>query len=220
MNCYALKSVVLPSELTELPWSIFSGCYALTDIIIPDGVTYIDDGAFNDCKSLAALELPSGISYIDSGTIISGCSSLNSLIIPEGVTAMPTIDASNTALFEITIPSSVEDSSDRLQNPLLQKMVTGAHYFGFSYDYGLPALLSLTLTSSVEQISYPCFERCSNLIELIFEGATPPVAEEDAFSGLPYNCIIKVPQGSLSDYTSAEYYPDPAEYTYVEYPVD
>jgi hypothetical protein len=33
----------------------------------------------------------------------------------------------------------------------------------------------------------------------------------------PYICIIRVPQGSLSAYTSAENYPDPSQYIYEEY---
>jgi hypothetical protein len=34
---------------------------------------------------------------------------------------------------------------------------------------------------------------------------------------IDYTCIIRVPQGSLSAYTSAENYPDPSEYIYKEY---
>ena len=35
--------------------------------------------------------------------------------------------------------------------------------------------------------------------------------------GIETSCIIKVPQGTLSDYTSAENYPSPDDYTYEEY---
>lgn len=35
--------------------------------------------------------------------------------------------------------------------------------------------------------------------------------------GIDTTCVIRVPQGTLSDYTSAENYPDPSEYTYEEY---
>jgi hypothetical protein len=50
-----------------------------------------------------------------------------------------------------------------------------------------------------------------------FEGTTPPtVANSNAFSKVPTDCIISVPVGSLSAYTTATNYPDPATYTYVE----
>jgi hypothetical protein len=38
-----------------------------------------------------------------------------------------------------------------------------------------------------------------------------------AFNGIPSDCIIFVPAGSLSAYTSAQNYPSSSTYTYIEY---
>ena len=51
-------------------------------------------------------------------------------------------------------------------------------------------------------------------LQLIIPGE-PNLA--DTFGLLDTICIIRVPQGSLSDYTSAENYPNPLEYIYEEY---
>ena len=55
------------------------------------------------------------------------------------------------------------------------------------------------------------------LKELHFKPTTPPaVANANAFTGLPTDCVIYVPTGKLSAYTSAQNYPSSASYTYVE----
>ena len=45
----------------------------------------------------------------------------------------------------------------------------------------------------------------------------PPIAINSSFTDIPTDCIIYVPQGSLSAYKSASNYPNPNTYTYVEY---
>jgi hypothetical protein len=52
---------------------------------------------------------------------------------------------------------------------------------------------------------------------LRFNSATPPtVANSNAFSNLQSTCIISVPTGKLSAYTSAANYPSSSTYTYIE----
>ncbi|MCX4362191.1 MAG: leucine-rich repeat protein [Clostridia bacterium] len=48
----ALKKVVLPSNLKEIPTEAFRGCKALESVIIPDSVTKIGENAFRECTSL------------------------------------------------------------------------------------------------------------------------------------------------------------------------
>ena len=83
--------------------------------------------------------------------------------------------------------------------------------------YNCKGLRKFSITQGVTSIASGAFKDCSGLQELHFYPTTPPpVANADAFSGLPTDCIIYIPAGSLSDYTSATNYPDPNTYTYVE----
>lgn len=54
MECPNLKSVTLPSTLTEIRGIPFNGCSALTEVIIPDGtkINYKDSRTFSMCTSL------------------------------------------------------------------------------------------------------------------------------------------------------------------------
>ena len=76
-------------------------------------------------------------------------------------------------------------------------------------------LQSIIIPNSVTSIGEGAFENCSELQTITFEPITPPTLAGDL--GLYTTCVIRVPQGSLSAYTSADNYPDPSEYTYEEY---
>lgn len=122
---------------------------------------------------------------------------LVSIDIPDGVETIG--DAAFydcTSLTSITIPSSVTS-------------------IGESAFQDCSALTSITIPSSVTSIGDYAFRDCSTLTSITFESTTPPDLDGDL--GIPTTCVIRVPQGTLSDYTSAYNYPDPSEYTYEEY---
>ena len=99
-------------------------------------------------------------------------------------------------LTNIDIPDGVESIGDS----------------AFSYCV---SLTSITIPNSVTTIESSVFMSCSSLTSITFEPTTPPTLSVGL--GIPTTCIIRVPQGTLSAYTSAENYPDPSEYSYEEY---
>lgn len=93
-----------------------------------------------------------------------------------------------------------------------------------SYAFISTNITSVIIPNTVTDIGYGVFANCTDLESITFEGSTPPTVdgsnpygEGTAFEELPSTCVIRVPTGSLSAYTSAENYPDSTEYTYVEY---
>jgi hypothetical protein len=79
------------------------------------------------------------------------------------------------------------------------------------------SLASITIPSGVTSIGNNAFAYCHGLAELHFLPTTPPtVSNSNAFTSLPTDCVIYVPTGSLSEYTSATNYPSSSNYTYVE----
>jgi hypothetical protein len=64
-NCTSLSSVSLPTTLSTIGASAFSGT-ALEDLIIPEGVTSIGNGAFAGISTLKSVEIPSTVTYISA----------------------------------------------------------------------------------------------------------------------------------------------------------
>ena len=88
----------------------------------------------------------------------------------------------------------------------------GANAFQYCHS-----LASVNIPESVTSIDSYAFYNCYSLGKIRFEGTTPPVvANSNVFTGIPTDCIISVPAGSLEAYTTATNYPSAATYTYVE----
>lgn len=79
------------------------------------------------------------------------------------------------------------------------------------------ALEELDIPATVTSIEANALNGARNLLRLRFNSETPPtVASSTAFNSLPADCVISVPTGKMSAYTSAENYPSSDNYTYVE----
>lgn len=49
-NCDNLTEVILPPNLTEIPYKAFAHCYKLQSIVLPASVTYVADEAFHSAR--------------------------------------------------------------------------------------------------------------------------------------------------------------------------
>lgn len=195
-NCQALSSITMPNSIINIGNYAFESCYALSSIIIPDSVFVISEHVFSNCYSLSSVAIPRSVIGIGKDAF-ECCYALSSIIIPDNVTSISDIMfQSGYALSSITIPDSVTS--------------IGTYIF-----YECYALLSITIPNGVTDIGSHAFDSCSALLSITFESSTPPSLGSKL--DIPTTCIIRVPQGSLSAYTSATNYPDPSEYIYEEY---
>ena len=176
----------------------FKACYSLTSITLPSGVTSIGGSAFDSCLSLTNITLPSGVTSIGYYAF-SSCSSLTNITLPSGVTSIDNNTFRNCySLSSITLPNGVKSIGNY------------AFYDCFS-------LTNITLPSGVTSISNNAFYYCEGLGEIHFKPSTPPtVSASNAFTGIPTDCIIYVPTGKLTAYTSKSNYPSSSTYTYRE----
>ena len=148
-RCRKLKSLKLPSGVTEIGSSAFEDCSDLTSLTIPSGVTEIGSSAFKGCTDLTSLSLPSGITEIGSDAFYS-CTGLTSLSLPSGVTEIGSSAFYGcTGLTSLTLPSGIAE-------------------IGSLTFYGCTGLTSLTLPSSIIKIGSSAFGDCTGLKDVSF----------------------------------------------------
>ena len=106
-GCDSLSEIVIPSSVTSIGRDAFYGCSSLSEIVIPASVTSIGDSAFEDCSFLSEIVIPSSVTSIGN-CAFSDCRSLSKIVIPSSVTSIGNCAFSDCRfLSKIVIPSSV-----------------------------------------------------------------------------------------------------------------
>lgn len=192
------------------------------------------------------VQLPFDSKFIEEDDCVIGTTSVSSFTLPASLityTGTVTVDwgdgsqtetysnssithnYEDTGKYDITLTGNITGWSMSLQTKtdieyvILPKGITQipARPFDFCSNFQ-----TVVIPDSVTSMSGGLANGIHNAI--IFKGATPPAASTYTFyhdgdnnDTLSTNVVIYVPSGSLSAYTSAENYPNPANYSYVEY---
>ncbi len=183
--CSSLKHVSLPSQLSEIRSSLFSGCSSLSEIEIPEDVQSIGGNAFQGCSSLKSIKLPSKVTTLGAEAF-KGCSSLEYVEMPQDIQTINNYTfESCTSLKSIKLPSKVTKIGD------------GA----FRY---CSVLESIVIPESVEQIGSYAFYGCSNLSSIKSLSSTPPICIANTFESAIYSkAALTIPDAGLAAYKSA-----------------
>ncbi len=75
----ALKSVVIPSTITQYGRCAFYYCTSLTTVILTDGLTIVGDRMFADCSGLTSIHIPASVELVDMGAF-TGCTYLYTVV--------------------------------------------------------------------------------------------------------------------------------------------
>ena len=160
-------------------------CNMLQKVEIGRGVTGIRAYAFYNCYSILSITIPDGITSIGSYAF-QFCYSLASITIPDSITSIG--DSAFQACYSlasITIPDGV----------------TSIESYAFRYCY---SLASITIPDGVTSIGSYAFQSCYGVKEYHLLPTTPPsLSNANDFGGIPSDCIIYVPAGSLEAYQTA-----------------
>ena len=199
--CFNLREIQFPaSGFTTIESHAFDYCVSLEQVTIPNTVTTLGSYAFQYCFALKKAVLPTNTTLTMVNSYTFGyCYSLESITIPSQFTTLDSYAfVSCYNLKSFTIPSSVTSIPTAALSGLWQ----------VSY---------LSIPSTVTSIAAYGLNYLYSLQKLRFNSATPPrVANSNAFASLPTTCVISVPTGKLSAYTSAANYPSSSSYTYIE----
>ena len=244
-GCYGLRFVSTPKSLTSLGQKCFSQCYSVIALTFSNSMTSVDQKCFADTPSCDLLQTP-GVTGALPTEFCARNRTMMDFTIPEGVTeigqdaftycygimhvSVPTTlrtTKSNAfsycqALKTIEFPDefttmgdSTFESCSALQEFKIPSSMTTIPMKAFN---ACASLSYIVIPSGITSIGSSAFAGCYGLAYIKFEGTTPPSVPNSAvWSNIPTDCKIYVPAGSLTDYTTAQYYPDPNTYTYEEY---
>ena len=192
-----LKFVVISSGITQLLANSFNSCGSIKNVSIPSSVTSFGNSVFNVCTALENITFPSGLTEIGT-SVFYNCRSIRNIIMPSGITAVPkTCCYYCSGMRELVISSNVTTIADN----------------AFTGPFGVEIL---TIPASVTSIGAGGFGALYGTKEIHFKGTVPPTLTSTSISNVRSSCVIYVPTGYLSAYTSAQYYPSSSTYTYVE----
>ena len=143
-NCTALQEIKLSNTLVYIGAFAFDGCSSLTEISLPDSITELEEAVFYNCEALKEIKLPSAIRYIES-SLFKNCISLKTVKIPNQIESIEVSAFMNcTNLDGINIPSSVINIEPKA-------------------FYNCTSLKNLTLSNGLEIISSGVFAKCTSL---------------------------------------------------------
>ncbi|MCH5220861.1 MAG: leucine-rich repeat protein [Muribaculaceae bacterium] len=77
----SIKSVVLPSSLTNVGGQMFENCKELTHVHLNEGMTSIGGSAFSGCEKLSYINFPESLTFVGGGAL-AGCVNLVIPVLP------------------------------------------------------------------------------------------------------------------------------------------
>ncbi len=179
-------NVTIPSSVTRIKWSAFSGYTGLTLVTIPTSVTSIDECAFYGCSGLTSITIPNSVTSIGYEAF-SGCSGLMSVTIPNSVTSIGSYAFKNcSGLTSVMIPGQFKLSSvfpNSYQSITNAVVAAGSTSIAPSAFADSSCLLSVTIPDSVTSIGSSAFQGCSGLTEMRIPSSVTSIGA-DAFRSL------------------------------------
>lgn len=185
-DCHALLSVVISSSVTNIGNSAFNNCHALSSVVVSNGVTSIGSSAFYNCFALLSVVMPDSLTSIGSYAF-NGCHSLASVVIPNSVTSIEQSAFRECyALSSAVIPSNVTSIGNNVFN-------------------NCSSLASVVIPNGITSIGNYAFQYCTGMAFYDFSShaSVPSLSNTNAFSNIPSDCKIIVPDALYDEWIAA-----------------
>ena len=165
-----VKSVVVPSTVTEIDAFAFQDCRFLKKAVLKKGLKTLEANAFEGCTLLEDIKLPSTLTELGAGAF-RGCSSLKEIVIPDSVTG--------------NCNSTFQDCTS-LEKATLSKQMTE---IGNQMFHNCVKLSNIKLHEGIEEIHEQAFSGCASL-KTITLPSTLRIIENNAFNGTDVDSVI------------------------------
>lgn len=150
-ECDAIKTVIIPANVEDLPAYMFSGCSSLETVTLEEStsssykIETIGRFCFSNCESLTTINLPASIKNIRNAAFLD-CVKLTNVNIPKGIEEIEDNVFQNCAsLVSIEIPNGIETICK------------------YAFD-GCTLLETVKMPSSLKEIEKNAFSNCPSLI--------------------------------------------------------
>ena len=170
-DCKRLKSIELPSSVTNIEWYAFSGCISLTSVTFGENsqLMSIGDSAFSGCSKLTSVTFGENSKLSSIGDYAFWqCSWLKNIKISSNVTNIGKRAFYGCHLGSIEIPSDVTSIGEEAFRFCGLKSVSFGENsqltsIGDSAFENCSSLTSIEIPDGVTSIGYEAFSDCSSL---------------------------------------------------------
>ena len=198
---------------------MFKWCLFLKDIKLPNTITTIGDNAFFEC-GLKTLEIPASVKTIGYAPFY-GSTGIDSFTVTEGNMAFKTEDGVlyNYAGTELVAYPSAKTSEVYVAIETLNRVLPYAFSeasfltefsgnlrlssIGYGAFYNARELESVSLSNRLSSVGEYAFAGCSALREISCNRLSPAECADNAFDGVPENCLLLLPDGFDEEYYTA-----------------
>ena len=195
-GCTSLTSINLPDSVTEIPANAFYNCSSLSSIRIPARAASIGNNAFYGCAHLASVDIVPGLSSIGNSAFF-GCTALTSINLYSSLVSLGSNAFGNCPNIYFNVDEA--NAEYVVRNGILYNSVETQIISVFDLPAGpvvIPSgvnsipegafanspITSITLPSSITEISANMFAGCTNLQEVICLGRIISIGA-NAFDG-------------------------------------
>ena len=170
LNNKEITDLIIPDDITELKYGVFSGGSNFSTISIPQTVTEIGPYAFYYCSNIKEIVIPNSVSSIGYSAF-AYCQNIESLSIPNNVnsidsyafykcTGLSVVDISNTVT---TIKEATFRDCCNLSKILIPNQVVKIERNAFE---GCTKLSEVYIGSGVRELDYKAFGSCTELLDV------------------------------------------------------
>lgn len=178
------KKVEIGKGVSSITRGSFYRWYSLVSLVIPNSITSLASDSFLNCHSLTSVVIPKSIARINS--TLTNSYSLASV-------AMPNVEYMTNNIFEGCL---------NLTSIIIPQNITTIYSNTFN---GCRGLSSITIPKNVKTIGSSAFYRCVGMALYDFRASTsvPTLESTSAFTSIPSDCKIVVPNKLYSEWISA-----------------